>query len=479
MLSLTVAIVAVRFFGLGGRWSATWSGSPRTTSRSACSAGCAARSIERIEPLAPAQLDGLPRKATCCRAWSRTSMPCRTCTCAGSGRRSWPCWPARSSVGRGRRVPARRGSRAGGRPARRRGRRPRARAAGSAVAPGGVRRRRAASSPPSSSSSRAARRSSSPSAPSRSRWPRARGRPRAGPASAARRPRGRRRRRRSGWSSSGLTVAGVLAVAVARLRRRPARPRADRAARAARAGLVRGGHAARRSRAASCRSTLAAGRRILELDEREAAVRDPDAPAPGAPLAVRGGARGRARHATAPASPALDGVSLRLEPGSGWRLWGPAAPARPRSSICCCASSTPRQGRVTLAGRDLREYRQEDMRRAIAVAGQDVAPVLREHPRQRPPGAARRRATARSSRRCGRARIWDWVAGLPDGLDTLVGEAGPRAVRRPAAADRAGPRAARGRAGAGARRAHGASGRSHRRRAGRDVFQRPANRGCC
>ncbi|HLM93723.1 MAG TPA: hypothetical protein VK273_07940 [Gaiellaceae bacterium] len=31
----------------------------------------------------------------------------------------------------------------------------------------------------------------------------------------------------------------------------------------------------------------------------------------------------------------------------------------------------PEKGRVTLAGRDLREYRQEDIRRAIAVAGQD------------------------------------------------------------------------------------------------------------
>ena len=79
---------------------------------------------------------------------------------------------------------------------------------------------------------------------------------------------------------------------------------------------------------------------------------------------------------------------------------------------------------MTLAGRDLREYRQEDVRRAIAVAGQDAHLFSTTHPRERPPRAPGRDATTRSSDALRRARILDWVRGLPDGSDTLVGEEG-------------------------------------------------------
>src|SRR5205814_8377210 len=77
----------------------------------------------------------------------------------------------------------------------------------------------------------------------------------------------------------------------------------------------------------------------------------------------------------------------------------------------------------TLGGRDLREYRQEDVRRAIAVAGQDshlFSTTIRENVR-----LARTDATDDEIEDAlRRARILDWVRSLPDGWDPLVGEAG-------------------------------------------------------
>ena len=66
-----------------GRWRATSSGSPLTTSPSARSGGSGPRFFERIEPLAPAQLEGY-RRGDLLAGWSATSMRCRACTCAAS-----------------------------------------------------------------------------------------------------------------------------------------------------------------------------------------------------------------------------------------------------------------------------------------------------------------------------------------------------------------------------------------------------------
>jgi ABC-type multidrug transport system fused ATPase/permease subunit len=83
----------------------------------------------------------------------------------------------------------------------------------------------------------------------------------------------------------------------------------------------------------------------------------------------------------------------------------------------------PERGRVTLAGEDLRRYRQEDVRRMVAVAGQDAhlfSTSIRDNLT-----LARPEASDEDLERALRsARILDWVHGLPQGLDTLVGEEG-------------------------------------------------------
>jgi ABC-type transport system involved in cytochrome bd biosynthesis fused ATPase/permease subunit len=71
----------------------------------------------------------------------------------------------------------------------------------------------------------------------------------------------------------------------------------------------------------------------------------------------------------------------------------------------------------------VREYRQEDVRRAIAVAGQDsfvFAASIRDNVRLARPDASDDEIELALRR----ARLRSWVARLPDGLDTAVGEDG-------------------------------------------------------
>jgi thiol reductant ABC exporter CydC subunit len=170
-------------------------------------------------------------------------------------------------------------------------------------------------------------------------------------------------------------------------------------------------------------TTVAAGDRILELTGREPAVADPTAPhpLPAVPFTV-GLEDVRVRYAPGE-PPALDGVSLRLEPGRRVALLGPSGSGKTTVANLLLRFIDPEAGRVTLAGRDLRAYRQEDIRRAIAVAGQDshlFSTTIRENVRLARPEATDEEIEGALRR----ARILDWVRGLPDGWNTLVGEEG-------------------------------------------------------
>jgi ABC-type multidrug transport system fused ATPase/permease subunit len=170
-------------------------------------------------------------------------------------------------------------------------------------------------------------------------------------------------------------------------------------------------------------ATLAAGRRLLELTDREPAIVDPadPKPLPDQPFAVA--LEGvRARYAPGE-PPALDNVDLRLVAGRRVALVGPSGAGKTTVVNLLLRFLDPEGGRVTLGGRDLREYRQEDVRRALAVAGQDshlFSTTIRENVR-----LGRTDATDDEIEDAlGRARILDWVRSLPDGWDTLVGEEG-------------------------------------------------------
>jgi ATP-binding cassette, subfamily C, bacterial CydC len=221
---------------------------------------------------------------------------------------------------------------------------------------------------------------------------------------------------------TGLTVAGVLAVAVSA----HATGSLDRvliallalASLAAFEAVQPLPEALRELRA-----TVAAGDRILELTGREPAIAEPadPLPLPHAPFAV---ALEDVRVRYAPGErQALDGLSLRLEPGRRVALLGPSGSGKTTVANLLLRFVDPEAGRVTLAGHDLREYRLEDVRRAIAVSGQDAhlfsASIRANLVLARPGASDEELETALRS-----ARILEWVRTLPEGLDTLVGEGG-------------------------------------------------------
>jgi ATP-binding cassette subfamily C protein CydCD len=83
----------------------------------------------------------------------------------------------------------------------------------------------------------------------------------------------------------------------------------------------------------------------------------------------------------------------------------------------------PQAGVVRLFGHDLREYTLDDLRRRIALVAQDTYlfnDTLRANVRLAAPGAS----DAALAAAIDRAALGELVAGLPDGLETVVGERG-------------------------------------------------------
>lgn len=170
-------------------------------------------------------------------------------------------------------------------------------------------------------------------------------------------------------------------------------------------------------------ATLAAGRRVLELTDREPAIVDPEQPlAPPTPPCTIALENVRVRYAPRE-RPALNGFSMRLEQGRRVVLLGRSGAGKSTVVNVLLRFVDPERGYFTIAGEDARHYRQEDVRRLIAVAGQDAhlfSASIRDNVRLGRPEAT----DAELEQALRSARIWDWIQSLPDGLDTLVGEEG-------------------------------------------------------
>jgi ATP-binding cassette subfamily C protein CydC len=171
--------------------------------------------------------------------------------------------------------------------------------------------------------------------------------------------------------------------------------------------------------------TLASGERVLELVGREPAVHDPANPA----AAPRGAVHVTLEGVTARYAPdgpnVLEGFDLALPPGRRVALVGPSGAGKTTVTSLLLRFLDPVAGRVAIDGRDVRDLRQEDVRGAFALAGQD-AHVFDSTIRENLRIADQEATDDELLDALGRARLREWVEDLPEGLDTLVGEDGAR-----------------------------------------------------
>jgi ATP-binding cassette, subfamily B, bacterial len=123
--------------------------------------------------------------------------------------------------------------------------------------------------------------------------------------------------------------------------------------------------------------------------------------------------------------PALDGVSLRIEAGSTVAVVGPSGAGKTTIASLLLRFWDPQQGVVRLFGHDLRDYGLDDLRRRIALVAQDTYlfhDTLRANVVLARPDASDAEVAAAVER----AALAELVEGLPEGLDTVVGERGAR-----------------------------------------------------
>jgi thiol reductant ABC exporter CydC subunit len=170
---------------------------------------------------------------------------------------------------------------------------------------------------------------------------------------------------------------------------------------------------------------VSSGSRVLELTDRVPTIRDPDDPLPRPARSAVVALEGVTAQYGWAEEPVLEDVDLVLAPGRRVALVGPSGAGKTTVTHLLFRFLDPSRGRVTIAGRDARDYRQADVRRMFALAGQDAhlfdasirANLLLAQPRASEP------ELVDALRRAG---IEDWVSSLPDGLDTVVGESGAR-----------------------------------------------------
>lgn len=165
--------------------------------------------------------------------------------------------------------------------------------------------------------------------------------------------------------------------------------------------------------------------RLVELLNSEDAVQDPPAPR-ALPQPLRGDVRFDRvgfRYPARPEIAALDDVSLHVRSGETVALVGPSGAGKSTIIQLLLRFYDPQKGSVTIDGIDLRDMARADFRRSIALVPQDpvifAASALENIRFGRPEATdAEVQAAARD------AAAHDFLAALPQGYDTYVGERG-------------------------------------------------------
>jgi ATP-binding cassette subfamily C protein CydCD len=120
---------------------------------------------------------------------------------------------------------------------------------------------------------------------------------------------------------------------------------------------------------------------------------------------------------------AVRDVTLDIRPGTTVAIVGPSGSGKTTLANLLLRFWDPSEGSISLDGDDLRGYRLDDLRSRIALVAQDTYlfnDSLRTNVALAKPGAGE----AEIKEALARAALGDFVAALPDGLATRVGERG-------------------------------------------------------
>jgi ATP-binding cassette subfamily B protein len=124
-----------------------------------------------------------------------------------------------------------------------------------------------------------------------------------------------------------------------------------------------------------------------------------------------------------PRRPILKGVSFAVPPGKTVAIVGPSGAGKSTISRLLFRFYDVNEGRVAIDGQDLREVQQASLRAAIGIVPQDTVlfnDTVYYNIAYGRPAATREEVEAAAKL----ARIHDFIAGLPDGYKTMVGERG-------------------------------------------------------
>jgi ATP-binding cassette subfamily B protein len=166
--------------------------------------------------------------------------------------------------------------------------------------------------------------------------------------------------------------------------------------------------------------TIASTRRLHVVQSEPEQITDGELPMPPA-AAIRFDAVAFAYPGRSAA--ALDGVTFEVRPGSTVALVGASGAGKSTVANLLLRFWDPQSGRITLGGVDLRRLRLEDVRQHIALVAQDTYlfnDTLEANIRL----AGRNVSDADVHRALDQAALSDFVARLPKGLATRVGERG-------------------------------------------------------
>ncbi|MFJ8635045.1 thiol reductant ABC exporter subunit CydD [Streptomyces sp. NPDC093568] len=165
--------------------------------------------------------------------------------------------------------------------------------------------------------------------------------------------------------------------------------------------------------------------RVHEVLDAPEPVREPErprqAPVSPFPVAVRGLT---ARHAGQDRA-ALAGLDLTLEEGRRIAVVGPSGSGKTTLAQVLLRFLDADAGTYTLGGVDARALDGDDVRRLVGLCAQD-AHLFDSSVRENLLLAKKDATEGELRDALKRARLLDWADGLPDGLDTLVGEHGAR-----------------------------------------------------